>query len=404
MKDPTTDPRIRPFRIAVEDTSIADLHRRIADTRWPGQLAGEPWSNGVPREYLRELAEHWRTRFDWRTAERRINALPQFRTEIDGVEVHFVAVVSPEPEATPLLLTHGWPSSSVEFLDVIGPLTDPARHGGDPADAFTVILPSIPGFGFSAAPADTGWDVTRVARAWAELMSRLGCDRYVAAGGDWGAAISLRLGEIDAEHVSGVHVTMLPTFPPSTDPAVMADLDDADMARLQHTLAFAEDGRGYQKIQATRPQTLSYGLTDSPVGQLAWITEKYFEWADTTDVPEDAIPREHILTQASVFWFTGCAGPSCQIYVASSATEAEFQATWGGPWDISAPIGVAYFRADAVRPVRAWANHTAPALVHWSEFDRGGHFPAVEQPGLLVEDLRRFRHEHVVRSPARSTS
>lgn len=388
MSSAENDPCIHPFRIHVPDEDVEDLRRRIAATRWPEEMPGTPWQRGVPQDYLRDLADAWRS-FDWRVAEERLNRLPQYRTEIDGVPVHFVHVTSPEPTATPLVLTHGWPSSFVEFLDVLGPLTDPVAHGGDASDAFHVVLPTIPGYGFSGPVEETGWDVMRVAGAWRELMSRLGYENYVAAGGDWGSAISLRLGELDPAHVRGVHVTMFPTFPPD-DPGAMDGLDEVEGERLRHTLHFSEDGRGYQQIQSTRPQTLAYGLTDSPVGQLAWIAEKYKEWTDSAAVPEDAVPRNHLLTQVSLFWFTASAASSSHIYVESTPTEDAFRATWGGPWTVPAPVGVAFFPADAVRPLRRWADGVAPTLCHWSEFEAGGHFPAVEQPGALVGDLRAF--------------
>lgn len=389
MIDPTTDPRFRPFHVAVPAADLDDLHRRLDATRWPDPMAGPDWSTGVPVDYLQELARAWRD-FDWRAAETRLNAVPQYRVEIDGVAVHVAVAPSPHPDATPVVLTHGWPSTPAEFLELVGPLTDPVAHGGSADDAFHVIMPSIPGYGFSGPVHETGWDVGRVARAWRDLMAMLGCGRYVAAGGDWGAAISLRLGEIDPDHVAGVHVTMLPTFPPSEDPAVFADLDETDLERLRFTLHFSEDGRGYQKIQSTRPQTLAYGLTDSPVGQLAWVAEKYREWTDSISAPEDAIDRDTLLTQVGIFWFTASAGSSSHIYVASSPTDEAFRETWGGPWAVSAPVGVAFFPADAVRPVRAWLRHTVPSLAHYSEFGSGGHFPALEQPQLLVRDLREF--------------
>lgn len=394
MIDPSTDPRFRAFRISVPDDAVADLHRRLDATRWPAPTPGEGWATGVPLAYLRELAAAWRE-FDWRGAEARLNAVDQYQVRIDGVDVHVAVARSPHPQATPLVLTHGWPSSPAEFLDVVGRLTDPVAHGGSADEAFHVVTPSLPGYGFSGPLPDAGWDVERVARAWRELMAMLGCDRYVAAGGDWGAAVSLRLGEADPEHVVGVHVTMFPTFPPSDDPAVFADLDEGDLERLQFTLRFSEDGRGYQKIQSTRPRTLAYGLTDSPVGQLAWIAEKYKEWSDSSSAPEDAVARDAVLTQASVFWFTACAESSSAIYVASSPTDERFRETWGGPWCLHAPVGVAFFPADAVRPVRAWLRHTAPTLAHYTEFDRGGHFPALEQPELLVGDLRKFASQVV---------
>ncbi|BCB76804.1 epoxide hydrolase [Phytohabitans flavus] len=380
---------MRPFRVDIPQQDLDDLHRRIDATRWPDEIPGVGWTRGVPVEYLRELVEYWRTAYDWRAAERELNRYPQFVTEIDGVDVHFLHVRSPEPNATPLILTHGWPSSIVEFLDVIGPLTDPRAHGGDPADAFHVVIPSIPGFAFSGPTGQTGWDVPRVARAWAELMGRLGYDRYVAQGGDWGMAISLRLGLADPEHVAGVHLNMFVTFPPS-DPEALNGLDERDLKRVERAGWFAQDGLGWARIQSTRPQTLAYALTDSPVGQLAWIAEKFYEWTDSAKAPEDAVKRDHLLTNATIYWLTATAGSSAQLYFESSHLDADFVTTWGGPWPLAMPVGVAVFPADATPPVRRFAEGLLPTLSHWTEFDRGGHFAALEQPDLLVGDMRTF--------------
>ncbi|MFB7122056.1 epoxide hydrolase family protein [Kitasatospora sp. NPDC056273] len=380
---------MRPFRIDIPQEALDDLDRRLAATRWPGEVPGAGWRRGVPLGYLKELAEYWRTGFDWRKAEAHLNSFPQFLTEVDGVDVHFLHVRSPEPDALPLVVTHGWPGSVAEFLDVIGPLTDPRAHGGDPADAFHLVIPSLPGYGFSGHPREAGWDTARVARAWAELMRRLGYDRYLVQGGDWGMPVSLRLGLADPEHVAGVHLNMLATFPPQ-DPAEFARLDPADRARLEFAGYFEQDGAGWRKIQSTRPQTLAYGLTDSPVGQLAWIVEKFMEWTAAGTVPEDVVDRDRLLTDVAIYWFTASAGSSAQLYYESNRLDADFLRTWAGPWPLSAPVGVAVFPEDAVRPIRRWAERILPTLAHWSEFDRGGHFAALEQPGLFVDDVREF--------------
>jgi microsomal epoxide hydrolase len=380
---------MRPFRIEIPQADLDDLHRRIAATRWPGEVLGAGWSRGVPLGYLRELADHWLTRFDWRAAERRLNRFEQFTTEIDGVDIHYVHVRSAEPSATPLIITHGWPGSFAEFVNVIEPLTDPVAHGGTAADAFHVVVPSIPGFGFSSAPAEPGWDTDRVARAWAVLMRRLGYDRYVVQGGDWGMPISLRLGLNEPAYVAGVHVNMFAAFPPN-DPTAFESLDPADTARLEFTAMFEQDGAGWRKLQSTRPQTVAYALTDSPVGQLAWIVEKYKEWTDSKDAPEDAVDRDLMLTIVSIYWFTASAGPSAHLYYESSHLDADFVRTWAGPWPLAMPVGVANYPADAVRPVRRFAEPLLPTLTHWTELDRGGHFAAMEQPELFARDLRAF--------------
>ncbi|WP_460850091.1 alpha/beta fold hydrolase, partial [Phytohabitans suffuscus] len=291
-------------------------------------------------------------------------------TEIDGVNVHFLHVRSAVPGALPLILTHGWPGTVAEFVEVIGPLTDPVAHGGDAGDAFHVVIPSIPGYAFSGPTGQVGWDTGRVAGAWKELMRRLGYERYAVQGGDWGMPISLRLGLADPEHVVGVHLNMCVTFPPP-DPSAMEGLDEADLARLEFTGWFMQDGTGWQRIQSTRPQTLSYALTDSPVGQLAWIAEKYKEWTDS------AVSTDHVLTAVSIYWLTATAGSSAQLSYESGRMTEDVVRTWAGPWPLAMPVAVASFPKDAVRPVRRFAEQILPTLTRWTEFDRGGHFPAL---------------------------
>jgi pimeloyl-ACP methyl ester carboxylesterase len=370
---------IRPFRISVPQAEVDDLRDRLGRTRWPDQLPGVGWDYGIELEVVQELAEYWRTGYDWRAAERRLNEFPQFTTVIDGQNVHFMHVRSAEPDALPLIMTHGWPGSVVEFTEVIGPLTDPAAHGGDRGDAFHMVVPSIPGFGFSGPTRERGWNVNRVARAWDELMRRLGYPRYGAQGGDWGSSISRELGVIVPEHVIGVHLNMLSPVTPGDPPA---DLSDADLARVERLQTFRRTGRGYGAIQSTRPQTVGYGLTDSPAGQLAWIAEKFGEWTDG-GLP-GAVDRDQMLTNISVYWLTRTAGSSARLYY-----EAARAGSWGAPAPSSAPTGVAVFPAEIAAPVRRLAelsNH----IVHWTEFDRGGHFAAMEEPDLLVGDVREF--------------
>ena len=372
---------IRPFRIAIPQADVDDLRERLARTRWPAELPGPGWAAGVPLGYLRELAGYWATRYDWRAHEARLNQLPQFTTVIDGQSVHFLHVRSPELGALPLIITHGWPGSVVEFLNIIGPLTDPARHGGDPADAFHVIAPSLPGFGFSTPLAGPGWDTRRIARAWAALMHRLGYHRYGAQGGDTGAIVSPELGRADPGHVVGVHVNNLGTFP-SGDPAELAGLSDGDQARLAFMDTWGRDMSGYAVIQSTRPQTISYALTDSPAGQLAWIVEKFKEWTDpAATLPDGAVDRDLILTDVSVYWLTGTAGSAARIYY-------EGARSWGQPRPRSSvPTGVAVFPNDITLRPLAERDHN---LVRWTEFTRGGHFAALEAPDLLAGDIREF--------------
>jgi microsomal epoxide hydrolase len=387
---------MREFKVDIPQSQLDDLKRRLAATRWPDEMPGVGWSRGAPLGYVKELAEYWRTSYDWRAAEAQLNQFPQFLTQIDGVRVHFLHVRSPELNAMPMILTHGWPSSVVEFIDVIGPLTNPVAYGGNAADAFHVVIPSMPGHAFSGPTRQPGWDTERIAQAWKTLMRSLGYDRYLVQGGDWGMPISLRLALADPEHVAGVHLNMLATFPPANPSdqaamgALMAELSPEDIARAQFAGYFAQDGAGWLKIQCTRPQTLAYGLTDSPVGQLAWIIEKFKEWTDSTDSPEDAVSRDHLLTNVMLYWLTATAGSSAQLYYESEHLDADFFRTWGGPWPLAMPSGVASFPKDAVRAIRPWAEKILPTLTHWTEFDKGGHFAALEQPELFVGDVRTF--------------
>ncbi len=380
------------FRIEIPQTDLDDLQRRLAATRWPSDLHGIGWDRGVPLEYLKELAEYWRTSYDWRGAEAQLNEFPQFTTEIDGTNVHFLHVRSPEPDATPLLITHGWPGSFVEFLDVIGPLSNPRAHGGDPADAFHLVIPSIPGFGFSGPTPEPGWDMVRVALAWAELMRRLGYDAYIPQGGDLGAWISLTLAGVDARHVRGAHVNFLVTAP-SGDPSELAGLGESDLGRLEQLGRFVGDGAGYMKLQSTRPQTLAYSLTDSPVGQLAWIAEKFFEWSDSVKSPEDAVNRDRLLTNVMIYWLTATGGSSAAYYFEIAGILPTAPTPPPPPPPLPLPVGVAVYPGDAARPIRSLADRQFPNIIHWRELDRGGHFAAMEQPDLFVADLREFtRH------------
>ncbi|MFL6140520.1 MAG: epoxide hydrolase family protein [Labedaea sp.] len=380
---------MQPFRIEVQQADLDDLNRRLEHTRWPDEIPGVGWERGVPLDYLKELAQYWRTEFDWRVMEARLNELPQFTTEIDGANIHFVHVRSPEPDATPLLITFGWPSSPVEFLNVVGPLTDPGAHGGDPADAFHVVLPTLPGYGFSGPTRTAGWDHCRVALAWKELMTRLGYERYVAQGGDWGMLVSAELGLADPRRVVGVHINTLVTMP--SRPAELADLSESDTERLARLATFDQERSAYLKLQLTRPQTVAYGLTDSPVGQLAWIMEKYKEWTGSRVVPEDVIDRDLMLANVAIYWLTATAGSSAQFYYESLGGGGQsFAARVGGPWELTMPAGVAVFAHDVVLPLRRLADQILPTITHWSEFDRGGHFPALEVPDLYVDDVRAF--------------
>lgn len=378
------DGEIRPFRIDIPQADLDDLKARLAQTRWPDQLPGVGWDYGIPLDYVQNLAEYWRTGYDWRVHERTLNSFPQFTTRIDGQQVHFFHVRSLEPDAIPLIMTHGWPGSVVEFINVIGPLTDPRAHDADPADAFHLVVPSIPGYGFSGPTHDRGWNVHRIAQAWAELMRRLGYDRYGAQGGDWGSGISRELGLVAGEHIIGVHLNMLSPWVP----ADATDLTDEERERAETLRRFRTTGSGYGAIQSTRPQTVAYGLTDSPAGQLAWITEKFGEWTDD-GLPDEAVDRDQLLTNVSVYWLTKTAGSSARLYYEAARSGLGVAA----PSAISTvPTGLAVFPREIARPIRRFAEQSNN-IVRWTEYDRGGHFAAMEVPELLVGDIRAFFRE-----------
>jgi epoxide hydrolase len=379
---------IQPFTIQIPQRDLDDLNERLARTRWPHQLPGIGWSRGVELGYLQALVDYWRTAYDWRKHEARLNQYPQFITTIDGQRIHFLHIRSPEPNALPLILTHGWPSSVVEFLQVIGPLSHPRRHGGDPVDAFHLVIPSLPGFGFSSPTQATGWNTERIANAWAVLMHELGYERYGAQGGDFGAFVAPELGRRATAHVVGVHVNaatygFIPFGPVSEEE--VATFSDAEKVRLDRLNHYLQDGNGYFQIQATRPQTLGYALADSPVGQLAWIVEKFKEWTfPTAELPETAIDRDDMLTNVMLYWLTNTGASSAHLY---------YESTHSGSWHetpATTPTGVAVFAEDvALRRYAEYGNN----IVHWSEFERGGHFAAMEASDLLVRDIQTFfRH------------
>jgi pimeloyl-ACP methyl ester carboxylesterase len=378
---------IRPFRIAIPQDDLDDLADRLHRSRWPDELPGVGWSRGVPLAYLQQLAAYWRDGYDWRRQEARLNELPQFTTTIDGQTVHFLHVRSPEPGALPLLVTHGYPSSIVEFLEIVGPLTDPRGHGGDPADAFHVVAPSIPGFGFSTPVQQPGWEVARTTTAFAELMRRLGYARYGAHGGDIGAGVSGMLGATRPDHVVGTHTTadargvaLAGQYFPLPD-----DLAEADRVGVEEQQRLWADAKGYLDIQSTRPQTLAYGLTDSPAGQLAWIVEKFKEWTDATaELPENAVDRDQLLTNISVYWFTRSGASAARFIYEGAHTGPDWTSA---PTTAPAPQGLAQFGGDDLLRRVMDPDHK---IEHWSEFDRGGHFPAMEVPDLLVGDVRAF--------------
>ncbi len=378
-----------PFEIAVGDEQLVDLHERLARTRWPEAETVEDWSQGVPLGYLREVCEYWRTSYDWRVREAALNRFPQFRTTLSGggdepLAIHFLHVRSPAPDALPLILTHGWPGSTTEFMEVAGPLTDPEAHGGDPADAFDIVVPSLPGFGFSGKPTRAGWNVDRIARAWDELMVRLGYERYGAQGGDWGSLITTRIGAQNLGHCVGVHVTMALAGPA---PEHYDDLTPEELDLIGRFAHYAEQESGYSKQQQTRPQTLGYGLVDSPAGQAAWILEKFWAWTDNDGLPEDAVSRDELLDNVMIYWLNDTAASSARLYWESFG---EFTA---GDMVVSLPAGISQFAKEITGASRRWADRVFADICHWNDLDRGGHFAALEQPELFVDEVRAsFRH------------
>jgi pimeloyl-ACP methyl ester carboxylesterase len=370
-----------PFRINIPQADLDDLMDRLARTRWPDELPGVGWSYGVDKDYLTELVDHWRTGYDWRRHEARLNSYPQFTTTIDGQTVHYLQVRSPEPDATPLIITHGWPSTVYDFLDIIGPLTDPRAHGGDPADAFHVVAPSVPGFAFSGPTRETGWGANRTARAWAELMRRLGYERYGAQGGDFGSIVSPELGRVAPDNVIGIHVNALANAVTPTGSKDLENLSETELEQAQRQQAWWYTHSGYATQMATRPQTLAYALNDSPAGQLAWNLEWFVDW-DPTRTKQTPVDRDAILTNVTIFWLTATAGSAARLYLEAGPEG------WGErPAPSGVPTGVANFLGDhAIRGLASLSNR----ITHWSEFPRGGHFASLQAPDLLVSDIREF--------------
>jgi epoxide hydrolase len=374
------------FRIEVPDADLRDLRERLRRTRWPEREPVDDWSQGVPLDYLRELCRYWAEDYDWRATETRLNDLPQFRTVIDGVGIHFLHVRSPHPSALPVVMTHGWPGSIIEFLKVIGPLTDPTAHGGEAADAFHVVCPSLPGYGFSDKPARSGWGVERIAGAWAQLMARLGYGRYGAQGSDWGTSISTLIAKRDPDHVVGIHLVP-PLAPP--DPETFDDLTDRERAALAALEHSAEWDSGYSREHATRPQTIGYALVDSPAALCAWIIEKFWAWTDCGGHPENVLTRDELLDNLMLYWLPGAGASSARLYWESIRQVNEWIS--GTATDsVSAPTGCSIFPKELQRPSRRWAQRRFTNIRYWNEPEKGGHFAAFEQPALFVDEVRAF--------------
>jgi len=382
------DTTVRPFRIEVPEEAITDLRRRIADTRWPERETVSDLSQGAPLAKVQELVQYWGSSYDWRKVEAKLNALPQFVTSIDGVDIQFAHVRSPHPDAMPLIITHGWPGSIIELLKVVGPLTDPTAHGGRAEDAFHLVLPSLPDYGFSGKPRDTGWDAIHIASAWTELMRRLGYDHYVSQGGDWGAIISHVMAIQAPEGLLGIHVNMPATVPAAiakvlsnSDPMPLG-LTNEEQKAFASLDSFYKSGSAYSAIMMTRPQTLGYGLSDSPAGLAAWIYDKFAAWTDSGGVPEDVLSLDEMLDDISLYWFSNSGTSAARLY---------WEVAGGNPFnalDISIPVGVTVFPGEIYQAPRSWAEQNYHRLTYWNKVAKGGHFAAFEQPEIFTNEVR----------------
>ena len=368
---------IRPFKIQVDDAQLEDLKRRLRATRWPDAQTVGDWSQGIPLDYVQKVCDYWARDYDWRKTEARLNALPQFQTDLDGVSIHFLHIKSHHSDALPLVLTHGWPGSIIEFLKVIPALTDPTAHGGHANEAFHVVCPTLPGYGFSGKPKQNGWTAEKIARAWSELMLRLGYQRYYAQGGDWGAVVTTAIGLQDTEHCHGIHLNMPIVRPDSATMSSLTEEEKDGLAGMQH---YQDWDSGYSKQQSTRPQSLGYGLADSPAGQAAWILEKFWAWTDCNGNPENALTRDEMLDNVMLYWLPDAAASSARLYWES------FNKLNYDP--VRIPVGCSMFPKEIFRVSRRWAEKRYPNLVYWNKLDKGGHFTAFEQPELFVGELR----------------
>jgi pimeloyl-ACP methyl ester carboxylesterase len=369
---------IDPFRIEIDDATLDDLQQRLARTRLPDQIADTGWEYGTELEYLKDLVGYWQNKFDWRAQEARLNSFDHFKTNIDGQSIHFLHAPSKHANALPICISHGWPGSIAEFLKIIDPLRDPEAHGGRAEDAFHVVCPSLPGYGFSEPTRSRDWDTARMAKAFAEIMSRLGYERYGAQGGDWGALITTQLGLLDPDHVCGIHLNM-----PLGTPGGADDLTDQEKADLADLAAFQEKETGYQRIQSSKPQTLGFGLNDSPAGLAAWIVEKFRSWSDCDGDVESSYTKDELLTNIMIYWVTQTITSSTRLY---------YEVMGKGRFatgKVEVPTGVARFPKEIMRFPRKWIEKNYN-VTHWTAMPRGGHFAAMEQPELLIDDLRKF--------------
>lgn len=376
---------VEPFKIEVSDSDLDDLRARLERTRWPDELPGTGWDYGSNLDYIKELVDYWRTKFDWRAQEQLINSFSHFKTDVDGLGIHFIHEKGKGPNPMPLVVTHGWPGTFFEMHKIISLLSDPASHGGDPEDAFDIVVPSMPGYGFSDHPAERGLDVFYVGELWAKLMSNnLGYQRFGAQGGDWGASVTAKLGFSHPDKIIGIHSTSVTRPTPYLGPGTR-ELSEAEKSTIQHRTDWQESEGGYAHIQGTKPQTLSYGLNDSPVGLAAWIVEKYRTWSDCGGNVESRFTKDELLTTITIYWVTQSIGSSAKLYYETNRK----------PWNlkqgerIEVPCGIASFPGENTVPLREWAERSYN-IQHWTDMPSGGHFAALEEPVNLVEDIRKF--------------
>ena len=370
---------IRKFQLEVTDAVLDDLKKRLSMTRWPNKETPEDWSQGIPLGYMQELCDYWQHEYDWRAREERLNRFPQFITEIDGVDIHFIHLPSVHENARPLIITHGWPGSVVEFHKVIEPLADPTAHGGNSEDAFHVVVPSLPGYGFSGKPEVTGWGIEKIADIWGALMARLGYDHYFAQGGDWGAMVTTHIGLQDKEHCDAIHLNMPVVIP---DANTMAELTPSEQASLMSMKFYQDWDSGYSKQQSTRPQTVGYGLVDSPSGQAAWIIEKFYQWTDCNGHPENAISRDELLDNVMMYWLSKSAASSARLYWESFKNPPQDE--------VDIPTGCSIFPKEIVRPSERWIRKRFTNLKYYNELEKGGHFAAFEQPEIFLQEIRTY--------------
>ena len=369
---------ITPFTINISEEQLTDLRNRINNTRWAEEECVNDWSQGIPLTYVREIADYWANQYDWRKSEQHLNTFDQYQTNINDLDIHYIHQRSPHPDAYPLIITHGWPGSIVEFHKVIQPLVDPTKHGGKAEDAFHVVCPSLPGYGFSGKPSQSGWGVEKIAETWDQLMARLGYDNYGAQGGDWGAAVTTQIGR-NVGHCDAIHINM-PIGRPT--PESLQDPTDEEKSALEGLTYYQEWDSGYSKQQSTRPQTLGYGLVDSPVGQMAWIIEKFWSWMDCDGHPENTLTRDELLDNVMLYWLTASGASSARLYWESFGS-------FGGGDKVEIPTGVASFPKEIIRSPRRWCEESYN-ITHWTTMPKGGHFGAFEQPELFINDLRTF--------------